>query len=1046
MRKGFFRGSGALLGLAVFLWGFPQSPLRGQTQETASASSAAGNDAAAPVVAVRIVSQDGRVLSDSPPGLPIAAGKPLDRDEVRESLRRLYQTGDYEDLQAVRTAVPGGVRLDFVVRENFFFNQVQFAGLVAPPSDASAAAAMQINLGHPYRKDALDEALSRLGETLREEGFYEAKLSAETVPHPESRQMDVTVRVLPGPRARAGEIRLLNHTAYPDRELLSRSKLKTGKEITLSRLQSAGARIRKFLVKKGHLSARTAVHRGEFDAGKKTIPLELEVFEGPRVKVVGTGAKLSSRDLKKLVPVYQEGAVDTDLLEEGLRNIRERLERNGFFDIEASYTTETRALKKNGSGWAGEEEVITYRIERGDRHTLVGIEITGNRYFNEELLRGRLKTLTAAYASPGRFSRRLLEADSQSMRDLYIANGFLQVKVDAQALDNYKGNEGDLLVRFVIQEGTQTRVASLSLEGNHAFREEELLGVIGSTPGQPYSEFNVASDRDNILALYYNEGFPEARFRAAAEKISPPPPPVPAETNGIARQTAAAPAFDQYRLTYRIEEGPQVRVRRIFYSGYRHTRPGVVRREVRVRPNAPLRQGEVVESQRRLYNLGVFNRVTIEPQNPSGTDPDKNVVVLVEETKRYTIAYGGGMEVQRLASRTNPTGGEWRGSPRGIFEVAKLNLTGRADTLSLKLRSSTLQGRALLGYSVPNTFGKKQFSFQAAAFAEKTRDISTFNERRYEGSVQLTQAVTPLTTLLYRYSFRKVLVGDVRIPEQEIPLFNQPTLVSEFGMTWFRDRRDNPSNATLGSFNSVDVSLADTKIGSSASFLRIFAQNSTYHSITRRLSFARSVRFGILQPYRDTSSLTFPAPISAPFPTVIPLPERFFSGGGTSMRGFALNQAGPRDGVVCDPVTAICSVAGFPVGGQAELILNQEFRFPMRLPYIGKNLGGALFYDAGNVFSRLSRMTLRLSPPKPVFDPLNPTQCQFNCTNELNYFAHMIGFGVRYSTPVGPIRVDLGYQLNRPTFVIPCTSGAANCQQAGRLPRFQIFFNLGAPF
>jgi outer membrane protein insertion porin family len=312
--------------------------------------------------------------------------------------------------------------------------------------------------------------------------------------------------------------------------------------------------------------------------------------------------------------------------------------------------------------------------------------------------------------------------------------------------------------------------------------------------------------------------------------------------------------------------------------------------------------------------------------------------------------------------------------------------------------------------------------------------------------VQLNDQITARTSLLYHYTFRKVLVSNLNthISPEEIPLFNAPTLVSQFGATWVRDARDNPADASKGNFNSADFSIADTGIGSSASFWRFYFQNSTFHPIKRRFSFARSIRIGILEPYRDTVSLTFPAPTTPPLPTLIPLPERFFAGGGTSLRGFALNQAGPRD-----------AVTGFPVGGQALLILNQEFRFPMRLPYIGSALSGALFYDGGNVYSRLKRVTFRAYSPEPVFNPANPTQCQFNCTNELNYFAHTVGLGFRYSTPVGPIRIDLGYQLNRPKFVTPiCPSGLmlADCQQrqlgfqATRLPGFQIFFNLGSTF
>lgn len=1034
------------------------------TRAQAPPDAAAGKAAAEPrIVAVRIIKEDGTVLREAPAGIAVETGRALDRGEVAESMRALYRTGNYSDLRAVAVPAEGGVRLDFVARENLFFNQVRIEGLSAPPSDASAAAAMQLTLGQTYRKSAVTEALERLKETLRDEGLYRAELSAEELPHAETHEMDIVVHVKPGPRARLEAVRLKNNTEYRDAEILSRLKMRPGSEITSARLQRGTDRIRKFLVKKGHLSARAAAHRGEYDAAKNTIPLDLDVTEGPRVQVTVTGAKFSKGDLKKLIPIYQEGAVDADLLEEGKRNLEERLEREGYFDSEVDYETDTHEVKGNGKGWQGTEEIITYTVQRGERHKLIGIEITGNKYFDEELLKSRLQIFRGAFASRGRFSRRLVESDARSMQLIYQANGFLDAQIVADIEDDYDGKEGDLFIHFRVQEGKQTRVASLSIEGVHAFKEEELLRVIDSSRGQPYSEFGVTTDRDNILALYYNEGFPEASFTYTAEQVVTNV----ASTSGGARSGTSSkdtgekdskPAFEQadsVRLVYRIQEGPQTRVRRILISGYEHTRQGVIRREIKIKSNEPLRGGVVVESQRHLYNLGVFNRVTIEPQNPSGTNPDKDIAVLVEEAKRYTVAYGGGFEVQRLASTTNPTGGQVQAAPRGIIEVSKLNLTGRADSLSFKLRGSTLQGRALLGYFVPSTFGNSHFSFQATVFAEKTRDINTFTEQRYEGSIQLTDQISPLTTVLYRYAFRKVLVSNLNIPSQEIPLFQQPTLVSQFGVTWFRDSRDNPADAAKGSFNSADFSDADTYFGSSASFLRFFFQNSTYYPIKRRFSFARSTRFGILMPYRDTVSLTFPAPTcppTCPLPTVIPLPERYFAGGGTSLRGFALNQAGPRD-----------SGTGFPVGGQALLVLNQEFRFPMRLPFIGTALGGAIFYDGGNVYSRLTRISFRTTLPAPTFGlqnpalppgPTNVNVCVTNCSNELNYFAHSLGLGVRYKTPVGPIRVDLGYQLNRPSFVIPipCPGNMPTCQpgslgqQGTRLPGFQIFFNLGSSF
>lgn len=1000
---------------------------------------------------VRVVTEDGKALPAQVQVLPVQVGEPLQADQVAASIRILYQTGNYADLRAVVYPDGDAVRLDFVAHENLYFNQILINGLTPPPTEASAVAAMQLSLGQTYHEQDVKDGVERLRDALREEGLYRAKIAVEERPFPESHQLDVIVNLDPGPRVRAKKIDLINNTEYRDAELLARFKLKPGSPLTIAKVQSGTERIRKFLEKKGHLSARVSVRRGEFDSTNDTIPLTLEITEGPLVRVALVGAKLSGRDLKKMIPVYQEGSVDADLLEEGRRNIRERMEREGYFDAKVDYAVAARDVEGAKSGKKTSEEIITYTVQRGARHQLSRIEFNGNRYFSTDLLKSRLTISTVSLFTRPHFSRRLMDADALSMKNLYISNGFLSARVDGQVEEGQGKKGGDLIVHFNIEEGKQTLVSSLQLEGMHALPEEEIRGVLGSLPGQPFSDINVSSDRDNVLALYYNQGFPQATFTYTSEPDnSLEAQAATAKENageekltGEARKYAIARA-QPVKLVYKIVEGQRISVKRVFFTGYNHTRQRVIRREVKVAPGAPLREGEVVESQQKLYNLGVFNRVTIEPQNSAGSDPEKDIVVLVEEAKRYTIAYGGGFEVQRLASTTDPTGGEIQASPRGILEISKQNVTGRADTLALKLRGSTIQGRALLAYNAPNTFNISKLSLQANTYIEKTQDINTFGQTRYEGNIQLTDQVTPRSSLLFRYVFRKVTVSNLNIPAEEVPLFNQPTLVSEFGATYVRDYRDNPADATKGSFSTVDISAAATSIGSSASFLRYFVQNSTYTPLSRNWNFARSLRIGILQPFGQTVSLSFPAPTVAPLPQVIPLPERLFAGGGTSIRGFALNQAGPRD-----------ALTGFPVGGQALVLLNQEIRFPLKLPIIGTKLGGALFYDAGNVYSRASRVNLRWSPPKPVFvaaipgqppGPFNPTRCVANCTNELNYFSHTVGFGLRYATPIGPIRIDLGYQLNPAEFVIPCQNSRAFCQEGTHLQKFQIFFNLGSSF
>jgi len=965
------------------------------------------------IVAVRVVAESGAVLEQNPPELTVQPGQPFSMEAESASLRELFRSGRYANLRAELADVPGGVRLDFVVRQNLYINRVQIEGLREPPGEALALSALRLNVGEPFRESDMKEALERLRQTLEDDGQYQAKLDYTTTPHPDTLQMDILVRVTAGPRARVGAITIQNQTQFANAELRSRVKLKEGAEVTSDRLNRAGDRARKWLAGKDYLGARVTIHRGAYDPKTNRVPVDFTLYAGLEVRVVVEGAKVPAATLRKLVPIYQEGAVDEDLLQEGRRSLRDWFERAGYFDAQVNYAASDAPADETSHVLRRAARVVTYQVLRGNHHRLANVEFTGDKYFGPELLRGRIKIQPAAYASPGRYSTELLQDDVTSIHTLYEANGFQDCNVQSQLVDDYKGRHGDLSVRFVIQEGEQTRVASLDIEGNQQLSRDELLGVVGSSKGQPYSEFNVSSDRDNILATYYDQGFSEAQFAADVEKLP-----------------AAGPKEGPVvRLRYHITEGPQVLVAKVLLSGYEHTRAGVISRQVGIKTGEPLSEGTVVETQRKLYNLGIFSRVSIAPQNPDGEDEKKTVVVMVDEARRYTIAYGLGFEAQRLGSSSSPTSQSLSFAPRVTLGLTKANLTGRADSLSFKVRASTIQGRALLTYIAPNYFGNPNFSLQLSTYYETSRDVQTFDSRRAEASVGLAQKLSSSSSILYRYVYRHVVASNLQIAVEEIPLFSQNTEVSEFDVNWVRDRRNSVSDPSRGDFENVDVSMAMKPIGSSANFLRVYLQNSTYSPIGRRLVFARSTRFGIQTPYGNSLS------------TDIPLPERFFAGGGTSLRGFGLNQAGPRD-----PVT------GFPIGGQTELIFNQDLRFPMHLPLIGNRLGGAVFYDAGNVFPSIRKISLRTAPPAPTFDPANPNVCLTNCTNELSYFSHTVGIEFRYGTPIGPVALDLGYQLNPARYLIqnggtcPATPSAACLTTLARLPGFQFFINLGTTF
>lgn len=967
-----------------------------------------------PVAEINVIDETGRAIPEHIPSLALKPGEPFSFASERESLRRLYAMGDFADIRVTASRLPSGLQINFVVQRNFYNNVIRIDGLKAPPSESAAIAAMRLGLGQSFRESALREALDRLKGILQDNGFYSPKITWSLEPHMDTRQMDVAVVVDPGRRARVGQVTISNKTPYPNARILREAKLSRKQALTTDLLSRASQRIKKYLVGQGYLGAGVTISRQPYDAESNRVPLTLAVSAGPRVRIEINGARVSKSRRRKLLPIYAEGAVDEDLLQEGRRNLRNYFQSEGYFNAVVNVSS-TQA-----SG--ADEQVITYQIERGDRYRLAGIAFEGNKYFSSSLLSARLKLQPASFASSGRFSQQLMRDDADSIRALYLSNGFRGAQVSTDVDDQYMGKRNNLFVTFRIVEGAQTRIASLKIEGNRAISTAALLSVTGSTPGQPYSESGVSSDRNNILALYFNEGFPDARMD---DQIT-------------------STTDHEVNLVYRVIEGRQIEVSKLLLTGYEFTRPGIIARQVTIQPGGPLREGEIASTQRQLYNLGVFNRVQVAPQNPNGTDPEKAVVVDVQEGDRYTIGYGFGFEMQNIGTscgsttttgnnnvitRCDPNATKLEASPRGIFEIARHNMFGRAQTLSLTARASTLEYRASLAYTASNFINRRSLALQLTSFTEKTQDISTFTSTRFEAGAQIAEHVSPSSSLLYQYFYRRVEASNLvtTINPLQIPLLSQPTRVSGFDITYARDRRDNPADATHGSFNTVDFSDAIEAIGSSASYVRGFFQNSSFYSFGRAFVFARSVRFGVEEPIGNTvppySPECIPNTLGAISCTTIPLPERFFAGGGTSLRGFGLNQAGPRD-----PTT------GFPIGGLALLIFNQELRFPMKLPFVGNRLGGTVFYDGGNVYDDIYHITVAWTSKS---------------LTDLNYWSHTVGFGLRYPTPIGPVRFDVGFLLNPAEYEYTPAASSGNPSPSplfSKIPRYGFSFNIGPVF
>jgi outer membrane protein assembly complex protein YaeT len=940
--------------------------------------------------------------------------QPLDKYKVRRSVQALFNTGRFADIQVEAARDPKGVLLNFVTRENYFYASILAEGAPPRPNDSQLVNASKLALGELFEEAKVKAGMESMQRALQEGGYFQAAIQPAYDFDNLNQQVKVVFVVAPGRSARVGGVFVTGASGMSEAEVRDITGLKTGDRVTPGQATRALQRIRKHLQKRDLLEAQVTLTQRVYHPQSNSLDYTFEINRGPVVDVKVEGGKLSRSTTKKLVPVFEENAVDDDLLNEGKRNIQDYFQTKGYFEAQVDFTQRERGEDRRD---------VIFAIEKGQRHKFVDLAIRGNRYFGTDVIRERLEMQTAGGPlQHGVFSQATLARDVQAIATLYRSNGFRAVAVTSDVQDNYRGQIGHIGVMLDIVEGPQTRVGKLTIEGNSALSDQEIRALISANEGQPYSDSTVINDQTEVMNAYVNRGFPDVRFEYS---------------------TSADPG-DAHKIdvTYKITEGTQVFVNRVLISGLHFTRPFVVEREIKIRESEPLSQREMLDSQDGLYNMGIFNEVGMAVQNPNGQDTHKNVIFQMTEARRYTFNYGFGLEVQtgQPAGVTNPQGKSGV-SPRGSFDITRLNFRGRNHTVTLKTRYGNLEKLALLGYSEPRFFDSKNLSLDLTAFYEQTNDVQTYTAKRLEGSAQIKQTLSRSTTLLYRMIYRRVSTTNLVIEPSQVPLFSQPVRVGLPAFTYIRDTRDNPIDSHKGSFNTFDVGVASSIFGSETNFVRGVVQNSTYYQFHRkRWVFARSTRIGIEEPFAGTSeAIVAPGLNTAPPSSFIPLPERFLAGGSTSHRGFGVNQAGPRD-----------LATGQPLGGEAMFINNLELRSPpVPFPFVGNNLGLVLFHDIGNVFTTPTDMIHSLFQ----FSQRNRATCLIPTAGvcDFNYMSQAVGGGIRYKTPIGPVSFDLGYNLNPPAFPIGSPPSPGNGQpppppSSQVLRHFNYFFNIGQTF
>ena len=476
-------------------------------------------------------------------------------------------------------------------------------------------------------------------------------------------------------------------------------------------------------------------------------------------------------------------------------------------------------------------------------------------------------------------------------------------------------------------------------------------------------------------------------------------------------QSQVDEARQRVSLKYSVIEGRRNFVRDVLISGLETTKLDLVTSRLLVHSGEPLNLSHAVETQRRLYDLGIFAKVDVTIQNPRGIERNKYVLLQVEEAKKYSLNLGVGAEFGRIGGNSDSLSapaGSGGFSPRGLIGLTRSNMFGVGHTAGVTFRASNLQQRALLSYIAPQFKGNEKLNLTVSGLIDNSRDISTYSSLRFEGSLQMARVLARGITGQVRSTARYVFIDEatLNIDPALIPVYSQPVKTTSLSTSLLMDRRDDQLDPTRGIFTTLDFGYALPLAESNTHYSRVITRNSTYYQLGKEMVFARSTSFGWLRNLDDEP---------------VPLPERFYGGGSTTHRGFPENQAGPRD-----------LVTGFPIGGESFFFNSVELRFP----FIGKSIRGVVFHDMGNVYTNFDAISFRFKQRD---------------LEDFDYMVQAIGLGLRVKTPAGPIRIDLAYAPNTPKFYGFIGSRDELINGGGtygvqRVSRFQFHFSFGQAF
>jgi len=880
-------------------------------------------------------------------------GEPLTDERIRHTLRNLQASGTASEIELYTRDDPerGGVVVVIVFRAVAQVSEVRVTGKLGLSRDSLRRVVPQGD-SQPLSEDKVLQGVEELRNLYERNGYFHARVRVAVETDPIRLRSVVTYRVNSGPRATVSTIAFDRPvTPFPAAELVKQFRLQPGKPFSKRVAGEDAERLQDWLIRRQYGQARVDPPVETREEQSNTVKLTYPIVIGPKIVLVVQGADPKKLRREGLLPFFGESGFDEALVLQAQSRVKTYFQQQGHYDARV----DTDEKRTDG------QLVLTLAITPGPVYTLRQIVFQGNVEVPEAKLRPILKTSepNLLRRGSGRLVQSDLDADLENLRRYYALAGYTQAKVGPVQVER---TGQDLRLVIPLQEGARERVVKVAFEGVTALDLGALRKTLPLQEGGGFHPVLLDGTLDVLREKYAAKGYTRAQISARQDWN---------------------PDHTLVDLTVEVLEGPRQVVDRILVRGNQRTQGNVIQRTVDLGRGQPISQARLFETERSLYQLGIFSRVDVEFVPSSLDETERDVLIRVEEGKPRSVLYGVGWDSES--------------GFRGSLAFTDNNVWGKAYSLRTDLRWSQRDKRFHFTFNQPY-LGRYPVSLTSTLFYEQESPANRpYQVTRYGARVEAVRV----------YGNRRFSLGlDSRIVEpsvdpgiasNEIERLDQPYQVTSFVPSFFWDRRDDPLSPTRGWSSLVQLQYAFPvpAFRTDTEFLKLFVQQTGYYNLGRPGGLAASVRVGTIAPFK---AIPTSGGIVLDFPSRnVPIAERFFAGGDATHRAYGRDELGIRgETLILNP-----NGKGYvPVGGDGLLLLNLEYRFP-----VFGDFGGTVFFDSGNVWGNWRSISL-------------------------SDLRNGIGLGARYNSPIGPIRAGIGFKLNRE----PGESGYA------------LFVNIGNPF